>query len=431
VSIALFMLETMPELDNVPEGLWLGSETFFTVVFTLEYILRLSVCDIAGGSVSQFILTPMNLVDIAAVVPFFISLAAEGATEAIGFIRIVRLVRLFRVFKLARYSSGLKLMMVAMSNSLQALGVLIFFLGIGCVMFSSIIFYVEKFGCPNRDELRSEPHESIDGQTMLDWYDFECMERNAGMTDKGLCCNDLDNPLDFPSILSTFWWAIVTMTTVGFGDSAPKTPLGKVFGSVTMLTGILLLALPIALVGAKFQEAYEAHLDTKRKSMVSEKEEDHHERGTLGLQSMSSRMRLMKFSDKNLSYLALELAKELQEAGSVQADIQMFEKVEADMQHKALDSFNVLVDRLQFFSDKSMELRRAKSGQLHEQSKSGDIFPDRLHTPEPPEDDPVDALETDSRLAAELPSGLDVATPIPETSDDRLGSTCFVPGSVE
>lgn len=185
VSIGIFMLESMPELNGVPDSVWFGSETFFTVVFTLEYVLRLSVCDIAGGTVSRFILAPMNCVDIAAVMPFFVSLAAAGATEAIGFIRIVRLVRLFRVFKLARYSSGLKLMMVAMSNSLEALGVLVFFLGIGCVMFSSIIYYVEQFGCPDRHELRRQPHKFIDGQTMLDWYDFECIEQNAGITDKG------------------------------------------------------------------------------------------------------------------------------------------------------------------------------------------------------------------------------------------------------
>lgn len=423
VSIGIFVLETMPELNSVPDDVWFGSETFFTVVFTLEYILRLSVCDIAGGTVSRFILTPMNLVDIAAVMPFFVSLAAEGATEAIGFIRIVRLVRLFRVFKLARYSSGLKLMMLAMSNSVQALGVLIFFLGIGCVMSSSIIYYVEKFGCPDRNDLRRQPHKFIHGQTMLDWYDFECIEKNAGMTDEGLCCNELGNPLDFPSILSTFWWAIVTMTTVGFGDSAPKTSLGKVFGTVTMLTGILLLALPIALVGAKFQEAYEAHLDRKRKSVIYEKEEQQTlEQGMLGLQNMSTRMRLMKFSDKSLTHLALELAKELQEAGSVQADIQLFEKVEREMQHKALDSFNSLVERLQYFSDKSMEQKRERS-----LPRDGGGFHDEMRPLELPDDDQVDDSEAQSRLAAESAPGLDAPNP----GTDKLGSFCSVPGAVE
>ncbi|CAE7474563.1 KCNB2 [Symbiodinium necroappetens] len=244
LSIALFMLETMPELQAVPEEFWVASECFFTVVFLLEYLARLLVFDVTGVPILTFIRTPMNVVDVVAVLPFFVIVVLQSG-QAIGFIRAVRLVRLFRIFKLGRYSTGLKMMMVALGNSGQALSVLVFFLGIGCVLFSSVVYHVEKLSCPDRARFN---------QTELATYLQECHVRR--LSELGLCCNEFDAPVDFPSILSTFWWSIVTMTTVGYGDTVPRTNAGKVAGAFTMCSGILLLALPIALIGARFQEAY-------------------------------------------------------------------------------------------------------------------------------------------------------------------------------
>merc|ERR1711881_696010 len=80
-----------------------------------------------------------------------------------------------------------------------------------------------------------------------------------GISDLGLCCDEFDSPNDFRSIIDAFWWSFVTMTTVGFGDVYPRTWLGKVVGTFSMLSGILIIALPVAIVGRKFQEIYESY----------------------------------------------------------------------------------------------------------------------------------------------------------------------------
>merc|ERR1711881_312433 len=80
-----------------------------------------------------------------------------------------------------------------------------------------------------------------------------------GTSSYGLCCDEFDSPRDFRSIIDTFWWSFVTMTTVGFGDVYPRTWLGKVVGIFSMLSGILIIALPVAIVGRKFQEVYESY----------------------------------------------------------------------------------------------------------------------------------------------------------------------------
>merc|ERR1719387_192879 len=174
-------------------------------------------------------------------------------TAGLRVLRAVRLIRLFRIFKLGRYSSGMQLMAEAVRNSFQALWVLCFFLAIGVVLFSSGLYYTERLSCPTSKNLTEE---------QIAVYQQECRESTDGW-DKSLgnlCCDEHDSPLDFPSIVEAFWWAIVTMTTVGFGEIAPKTPQGKILGVVTMLSGILLIVLPVAIVGRKFQEVYDDYI---------------------------------------------------------------------------------------------------------------------------------------------------------------------------
>jgi hypothetical protein len=84
--------------------------------------------------------------------------------------------------------------------------------------------------------------------------------------DGTLCCDEYHNPRDFSSIAAACWWAIVTMTTVGYGDKYPKTLQGKLIGVACMLTGILLIALPTAIVGHKFQEVYHNMREEKEAS---------------------------------------------------------------------------------------------------------------------------------------------------------------------
>jgi hypothetical protein len=90
----------------------------------------------------------------------------------------------------------------------------------------------------------------------------------------GLCCDDYGAPLDFLSIVAASWWTIVTMTTVGYGDVVPRTALGRVVGALAMLSGILLIALPVSVIGAKFTEAYEEFVEGKAASAAAEDESE-------------------------------------------------------------------------------------------------------------------------------------------------------------
>lgn len=345
VSITVFMLETMPELDTVPQTVWFVVEVVCTAVFTLEYLLRLLVCDVSGRTVWRFIRAPMNLVDLFAILPFYLWLGMQHIeiTKALGILRTIRLVRLFRIFKLGRYSSGLQLMIVALRNSSHALWVLSFFLGIGVVLFSSAIYYVEKMGCPDRGDLSLLPLGDGTNRTQLEHYVEECRLRPAKSNQYGICCTEYDAPLDFPTIIEAFWWSIVTMTTVGFGDVRPRTSLGKFVGTVTMLSGILLIALPIAIIGRKFQEAYAGRMESLKPCDGEEKCSTPQEASQLSMAELGRRLKLMRLPDAGLATLSRELAEELEEVGAVQKEIASMQAFEQARQLQALEHFGVVV----------------------------------------------------------------------------------------
>merc|ERR1719359_1917436 len=102
----------------------------------------------------------MNILDLVAITPLFIELAVQTLVRSesmkgargLRVLRSVRLIRLFRIFKLGKYSSGMKLMLDALRNSVQPLSILMFFLCIGVVLFSSLLFYAEKVSCPKVDD---------------------------------------------------------------------------------------------------------------------------------------------------------------------------------------------------------------------------------------------------------------------------------------
>lgn len=170
-SIACFMVETMPEFKNVSEDTWLIMELICTVVFTLEYVIRFLVCDVAGVSQWKFVREPMNICDFLAILPFYVQQIgqAAGAGKDMGIFRAVRLSRLLRIFKLARYSSGMRLMAEALTNSFRALSVLLFFLCIGIVLFFKLLVQcredlvpiAKRFGADTRRdrEVYSRMHE--------------------------------------------------------------------------------------------------------------------------------------------------------------------------------------------------------------------------------------------------------------------------------
>lgn len=344
LSILIFVLETVPELKpHVSDATWLGLEVCCIVVFTAEFLARLCVCTVPGASVCKFLRSPMNIIDLCAILPFYVSVSLHGIklVQVLGLMRVLRLVRLFRIFKLGRYSAGLQLIMVALRNSTQGAAVLGVFLGIGVVFFSSLIFYVEKMDCPDRAALAMEPAADGSGRTALEHYLEECHSRSRGSR-YALCCNEHDAPLDFPTIIQSFWWSIVTMTTVGFGDRVPRTTLGKCVGSLTMLCGILLIALPTAVIGRKFREAYVERMEGQGQKV----QDARLQAPGPSLHEMGRLVQMMRLPDHpEVGRLARELAEEFGQLAQVQEEIESIRNRELEKHGDVLRIFERLLER--------------------------------------------------------------------------------------
>ncbi|XP_030054721.1 voltage-gated potassium channel regulatory subunit KCNF1 [Microcaecilia unicolor] len=194
-----------PTLDRI--------ETVCIGWFTLEYVLRL----ISSPNKLHFVLSFMNIIDVLAILPFYISLILThlGATlmelsNVQQAIQALRIMRIARIFKLARHSSGLQTLTYALKNSFKELGLLLMYLAVGIFVFSALGYTMEQ----------SHP------DTL------------------------------FKSIPQSFWWAIITMTTVGYGDIYPKTTLGKLNAAISFLCGIIAIALPIHPIINNFVKYY-------------------------------------------------------------------------------------------------------------------------------------------------------------------------------
>jgi len=255
ISIACFVLETYPPA-RAPE-FWKIMEYISSSIFIVEYVSRLWACNAFQSENTRwkFIKAPMNALDLAAILPVFIDVVLKQL-RPLRVLRSVRLIRLFRIFKLGKYSSRVTIMVQTIRNSVQPLTILMFFLTIGVVLFSSLIYYAEKGQCPDVYALQRNGGWGL--------YKADCIANdNARTSDGVLCCNEGGSPIGFESIITTAWWAIVTMTTVGYGDLVPRTMIGRALSVVAMLCGILLISLPVAIVGSKFQEVYEEYEDSE------------------------------------------------------------------------------------------------------------------------------------------------------------------------
>lgn len=210
-------------------------ETICISWFCIELFCRF----LSSPEKKKFCFDCLNVIDLIAIIPYFVTTASQASTEStdeaanqkgisLAFIRVVRLVRVFRIFKLSRHSTGLQILGQTLKSSFRELGLLLFFVLIGVVLFSSAVYFAENQG--------ENPLEGKQPQTY------------------------------FKSIPDAFWWAIVTMTTVGYGDMHPVTVQGKVVGSVCAMSGILCLALPVPVIVSNFMYFYQRDVANKKRT---------------------------------------------------------------------------------------------------------------------------------------------------------------------
>ncbi|XP_066535878.1 potassium voltage-gated channel subfamily F member 1 [Hoplias malabaricus] len=209
LSSVVMCLGTIPDLQvedsegNRAEHPTLDAiETACIGWFTVEFGLRLA----SAPSKVRFALSFMNAVDFLAIMPFYIVLTLTYLGTAVmelanvqQAVQALRIMRVARIFKLARHSSGLQTLTYALKRSFKELGLLLMYMGVGIFVFSALGYTMEQ----------SHP------ETL------------------------------FRSIPQSFWWAIITMTTVGYGDIYPKTTLGRCNAAISFLCGVIAIALPI------------------------------------------------------------------------------------------------------------------------------------------------------------------------------------------
>lgn len=210
LSVLAVLLESVPAIRVRWEWPLRGIEWFFTILFTMEYILRLG----SVGRPLRYGVSFYGLVDLVAIVPTYLSVLLPGA-QTLLVIRALRLLRVFRVLKLARFISEARMLSLALRASRHKITI---FLGtvLTLVLIIGTLMYL------------------IEG------------ERHG-----------------FDSIPRSMYWAIVTLTTVGYGDIAPQTVLGQMLAGAVMILGYSIIAVPTGIVTVELSKATQRTVSTQ------------------------------------------------------------------------------------------------------------------------------------------------------------------------
>ena len=211
LSIITFSIETLPDLEDKTKEMLFYVETFIVAIFTIEYILRIYIAD----KKSDYIFSFYGMVDFIAIIPFYISL---GIID-LGSLRILRMLRLFRIFKLIRYNKAMQRFNGAFKIVKEEL---ILF---GIVTF--MLLYISAVG--------------------IYYFEYE------------------SQPEQFKSIFHSFWWAVTTLTTVGYGDVYPITIGGRLFTFFILMIGLGIVAVPACLLSAALTQVKIEEIDNNNK----------------------------------------------------------------------------------------------------------------------------------------------------------------------
>ncbi len=204
LSLISFSLDTLPDLSESSRRLLASIEVLTVSIFTLEYLLRV----IVARQKLRFIFSFYGLIDLMAILPFYISTGID-----LRAVRVFRFLRVFRAFKLMRYNRAITRFQKAFGSIREEL--ILFFSTAGLLLFfAAVVVYF--------------------------------CERDA-------------QPEVFASVFHSLWWAVVTLTTVGYGDIYPVTVLGRVFTFIVLMVGLGIVAVPAGLMSSALSRAHGDH----------------------------------------------------------------------------------------------------------------------------------------------------------------------------
>ncbi len=212
LTVVAIVLESFDSIAKDYSMVFKVFEAVSVSIFSVEYVLRVWTADIQYpeksklGARLRYMVSFMAIVDLIAILPFYIPMLLPVDLRVL---RLLRMFRLFRVFKLNRYFIALNLIVTVMKKKKEELVATISIMLMLIVVSATLIYYMET---------------------------------------------DIQ-PEAFPNIVASFWWAIATLTTVGYGDVYPVTALGKLLASVIAVTGIGLVALPTGILSSGFMDA--------------------------------------------------------------------------------------------------------------------------------------------------------------------------------
>ena len=211
LNVLAIILNSVQSLSLKYSNIFYTLEIISVVIFSIEYLLRLWTCNLSPAYKGRlkgrlkYISSPMAIIDLVAILPFYIPMIIP---IDLRFLRVLRLVRVFRIFKLGRYSESLQMLGRVLRKKKSELIVTFFVVFLLIIIASSLIYEFEKEAQPEK----------------------------------------------FSSIPISMWWAVVTLTTVGYGDVYPVTAMGKILSSVIALLGIGLFALPAGILSSGMVE---------------------------------------------------------------------------------------------------------------------------------------------------------------------------------
>eukprot|EP00299_Pterocystis_sp_00344_P013451 c6594_g1_i2.p1 GENE.c6594_g1_i2~~c6594_g1_i2.p1 ORF type:complete len:545 (+),score=76.66 c6594_g1_i2:903-2537(+) len=225
-------------------------ETFSIAVFTTEYLLKfftahaaISAHELQKSKVTfqefktyrglkrtlLFMSNPMTIIDLVAIIPYYIGLMSNGFGAELAVVRVIRLFRVFRVLRMGTLANGMKLFSAVISASMSSFVVFWIFSAFAMIIFASLVYYAEK---GHWDPATGEYYRP------------------------SIYYLDPETPSPYSSIPDTFWWVVVTFCTVGYGDMVPTTKVGKLLGTITMYSGVLLISMPITIMGVNLSDLY-------------------------------------------------------------------------------------------------------------------------------------------------------------------------------